>query len=116
MKFRTIVTAYRRTDRSKSAERCVYLEAASPQEAEETSKTVLKLIYAECDAFEAFNTLSKQEEPDAVLRFVIGGGQGQIAQTAATKATAEAIRLNQAMRRLAAIVFSIRLAPSSVSS
>jgi hypothetical protein len=38
---------------------------------------VLKLIYAECDAFEAFNTLSEQEEPDAVLRFVIGGGQSQ---------------------------------------
>jgi hypothetical protein len=77
MKFRTIVTAYRRTDRTQSAERCVYLEAASPQEAEETAKTVLKLIYAECDAFDAFNTLSEQEDRDAVLRFVIGAGQGE---------------------------------------
>ena len=77
MKFRTIVAAYRRTDRSKSADRCVYVEAASPQEAEEKAKIVLKAIYAECDTFDAFNTLSEQEDRDAVLRFVIGGGRGQ---------------------------------------
>jgi hypothetical protein len=76
MKFRTIVTAYRRTDRSKSAERCIYLDAAVPEQAEENAKAVLKLIYPECDLFDSFNTVSEEEDPDAVLRFVIGAGQG----------------------------------------
>jgi hypothetical protein len=59
MKYRIMITARRRS--LKVAERCVYLEALSPEEAEEKAKALIKVIYPQCDIFDAFNTVSTGE-------------------------------------------------------
>jgi len=66
MKYHVVVNAGRNWESSFSqeyrriAERRVYLEASSPEQAAELAKAVLQAVYPEANAFEAYNVVDER--------------------------------------------------------
>jgi len=67
MKYRAVVSAGRNRESSfgqenrRIAERCVYLEASSPEQAAELAKAVVQAVYPEANVFEAYNVVDESE-------------------------------------------------------
>ena len=76
MKYRAVLNAWRNWESSfgqeyrRIAERCVYLEASSTEEAAERAKAVVQAVYPEANVFEAYNVVDERTEPDSVLEDV----------------------------------------------
>ena len=84
MKYRAVVSAGRNRESSfgqenrRIAERCVYLEASSPEQAAERAKAVVQAVYPEANVFEAYNVVDERTEPDSVLDFVVGSSATEV--------------------------------------
>jgi hypothetical protein len=59
------------------AERCVHLEARDTEDAVRKAEQVMRIIYPEANVFDSYNAVSEREDPDEVLRFVIGWARGE---------------------------------------
>ena len=74
MKYHVVVNAGRNWESSFSqeyrriAERRVYLEASSPEQAAELAKAVLQAVYPEANAFEAYNVVDERTGAELGLR------------------------------------------------
>jgi hypothetical protein len=59
------------------AERCVHLEARSSNDAVRKAETIRQIIYPEANVFDSYKVVNEHEDPDEVLRLVIGWARGQ---------------------------------------
>jgi hypothetical protein len=84
MKYRAVVNAGHSWKSSfgeeyrQIAERCVYLEAYSAEEAAERAKGVVQTIYPEANVFDVYNVVDERTEPDSVLEFVVGSSATKV--------------------------------------
>jgi hypothetical protein len=84
MKYRAVVNAGRNwkshfgQEYRRIAERCVYLEASSSEQAAELAKAVVQAVYPEANVFEAYNVVDERTEPDSVLDFVVGSSATEV--------------------------------------
>ena len=60
------------------AERCVYLEASSAQQATEHAKAVVQAVYPEANVFDVYNVVDERTEPDSVLEFIVGTSSAKV--------------------------------------
>jgi hypothetical protein len=82
-KYRVIVNAGQTWTRSCGdeyrhlGERCVHLEASSNGDAVRKAETIMQIIYPEANVFDSYNVVNEHQDPNEVLRFVIGWARGQ---------------------------------------
>jgi hypothetical protein len=60
------------------AERCVYLEASSAQQATEHAKAVVQAVYPEANVFDVYNVVDEKAEPDSVLEYGVGSSAAEV--------------------------------------
>ena len=84
MKYRAVVNAGRKWESRfgqeyrRIAERCVYLEASSAEQAAELAEAVVQAVNPEASIFEAYNVVDEWTEPDSVLDFVVGSSATEV--------------------------------------